>query len=272
MAAEVFKFTGARSAAYDQYLGPFLFEPYGKEMASRVPLKGTTSVLEIASGTGRVTKHLRKHLPASVKLTATDLSPDMLDVAKSKFSTTDAVEFKIADMQALPFPDNSFDVAVCQYGVMFPPDKQKAFNEAYRVLKPGGTFLFSTWEQTARVAIFKIIFDDHVIPFFPEEDPDKFKTPFLLYDPAQLTNFLTTTNFKQEKVERVVLTGVADTAESLVKGFFTTHAIGQEVFDRDPAAFESIAKSMEKAIIDRFSDKPVRCELASYFGSGIKWG
>ncbi|MBL7846225.1 MAG: class I SAM-dependent methyltransferase [Cyclobacteriaceae bacterium] len=270
MAGEVFKFTGARPAYYDRYLGPFLFEPYGKEMASRVPKEGTTAVLEIASGTGRVTRHLRQQLPSSVKLTATDLSPDMLVIAKTKFTSSDAVEFSVADMQNLPFPENNFDVAVCQFGMMFPPDKQKATNEAYRVLKPGGTFLFSTWEDTTRVDIFKLFYDELLIPFFKGEDTTRFKVPYSMHDPGLLTELMTRSNFRNVHVERIVLPGVADTAESLVKGLFTSHALGQEVKDRNPQAFESIAQNLETEIIARFSNHPVKCELAAYFVSGIK--
>ena len=270
MAEQVFKFTGASSAYYDQYMGPFLFESYGMEMASRVPKQGTSAVLELASGTGRVTRHLRQQLPPSVKLVATDISPDMLEIAKTKFTSSDDVEFKVADMQNLPFADNTFDVAVCQFGMMFPPDKQKAANEAYRVLKPGGKFLFTTWEQTTRVGIFNLIYDEHVIPFFKGEDTSRFRVPFAMYDPDLLTGLLAKANFKNAAVDRVVLTGVAETAEGLVKGLFTTHAVGKEVHDRDPRAFESMSRQLESEIIKRFSNNPVKCELAAYVVSGIK--
>jgi len=270
MSSEVFKFTGARSAHYDNYLGPFMFEPYGKDMASRVPIKNVQAVLELAAGTGRVTRHLRERLPASVRLVASDLSPDMLDVARGKFTDAKAVEFVVADMQSLPFESNTFDVVLCQFGFMFPPDKQKAFDEAFRVLKPGGLFLFFTWEQTERVEIFRLVYNDHVLPYFAGEDLTRFKVPFSLHDPAQLKNFLTTSNFSQPAVERVVLKGIGPSAHDLVQGFFITHAIGQEVADRDRNAFERIVKEMEAAIIKKFKDKPVVCELAAYLGSGTK--
>jgi ubiquinone/menaquinone biosynthesis C-methylase UbiE len=267
MATEVVKFTGARPGAYDNYLGPFLFEPYGKAMAERVPVNGTSTLLELASGTGRVTRHLRERLPGSVKITATDLSPDMMEVAKGKVR---GVEFAVADMQNLPFEENSFDVVVCQFGLMFPPDKPKVFAEVRRVLKPGGTFLFATWERTDRVPIFKLIYNDHVFPFFAGEDTSRFVVPFSMNDPVQLRSLLLTAHFAEANVERVVLQGVAESAESLVKGFFTTHAIGQEVYDRDPIAHDAMAKRMKRAIADQFSDKPVVAELAAYFGFGVK--
>ncbi len=266
MASEVFKFTGARSAHYDNYLGPFLFEPYGKAMADRVPINGVNSVLELASGTGRVTRHLRERLPTNVKLTATDLSPDMLEVAKAK---THDVEFLVADMQKLPFDDNKFDVVVCQFGVMFPPDKPKAFSEAFRVLKPGGKFLFSTWERTDRVPFFKLFYNDLILPFFAGEDTNRFLVPFSMYDTTVLKNLLQSAKFGDAQVERVVLNGVSESAQDLVKGFFITHAIGEEVYNRDPRAYDAIAKKLEQLIVERFTDKPV-CELAAWFGSGVK--
>ena len=269
MPSEIFKFNGARSTHYDNLLGPFLFEPYGKEMANRVPVKNVQSVLELASGTGRVTKHLRERLPASVKLVASDLSPDMLEIAKSKFTDGQAPEWVIADMQNLPFESNTFDVVVCQYGIMFPPDKQKVFDEVYRVLKPGGSFLFSTWEKTDSVEIFKLIYNDHVLPFFVGEDPDRFLVPYSLHDPAQLKGYLTKGGFSQATIERLILNGVSESAHNLVQGFFVTHSIGQEIANRDRAAFENIAKSMEAKMIEKFNE-PIVCELASYFGSGIK--
>jgi ubiquinone/menaquinone biosynthesis C-methylase UbiE len=268
MAKELFTFGSDRAGNYDNYIGPILFEPYGKEMAQRVPATAT-SVLELASGTGRVTRHLRDQLPASIKLVASDLSPDMLRIAKDKFKDSDNIEFVIADMQSLPFEANSFEVVVCQFGLMFPPDKLKAFKEVYRVLKPGGLFLFSTWEKTDNVEIFRIVYNEHMLPFFAGEDLTRFLVPFSLHDMAQLKRFLTDANFSSPKVERVSLTGVGHSARDLVKGFYTTHPTGQEIRDRDPKEFEAIAQRMEKAIIARFTDVP-RCELAAFFGCGVK--
>lgn len=239
-------------------------------MASRIPSQNVKTVLELAAGTGRVTRHLRERLPASVKLVASDLSPDMLEIAKGKFAASENIDWAIGDMQNLPFEQNTFDLVVCQYGIMFPTDKQRVFDEVHRVLKPGGVFLFSTWEKTDRVPIFKLIFNDHVVPFFADEDPTRFFVPFSLHDRDQLKTFLTTSGFTHEKIEKVTRTGVSQSARDLVNGFFVTHAIGEEVATRDQKAFDSIAKNMEEAIIKKFNDKPVVCELTSWFGSGTK--
>lgn len=239
-------------------------------MAGRVPTDNVRSVLELAAGTGRVTRHLRNRLPSSVKLVAADLSPDMLEIAKRKFTPDEPVEWVVADMQQLPFVAGSFDVVVCQYGLMFPADKQRVFEEVYRVLRPGGVFLFSTWEKTEGVEIFKTIYNEHILPFFVGEDPARFLTPFSLHHPEQLERLLTGAGFAHGQVERVALQGVAQSAHDLVQGFLVTHAVGQEIADRDPVALASMAQHLEQAIIKKFNDHPVTCELIAYFGAGTR--
>jgi len=76
-------------------------------------------VLETAAGTGIVTRKLRDALAKDARLTATDLNPPMLEVARAKFRAGEQVEFQPADATALPFADGSFDAVMCQFGIMF---------------------------------------------------------------------------------------------------------------------------------------------------------
>jgi ubiquinone/menaquinone biosynthesis C-methylase UbiE len=119
-------FVGSIPDYYDQGLGPVLFADFASEMAKRVSARPVQRVLEIAAGTGIVTRQLRDRLPADAMLTATDLNPPMLEVARSKFRPGERVEFQPADATALPFADACFDAVVCQFGVMFFPDKAKS--------------------------------------------------------------------------------------------------------------------------------------------------
>jgi len=133
-------FAGSIPALYDQYLGPLIFEPYANDLARRLSDLGDGSVLEIAAGTGVVTRALMKTLPPAVSLVATDLNQAMLDVAAVKDAASRA-SWQQADAQALPFPEAAFAAVVCQFGAMFFPDKPKAYREARRVLKPGGLLI-----------------------------------------------------------------------------------------------------------------------------------
>ena len=139
-------FAGSIPKIYDNTLGPVFFEPYAIDMAHRVAQLSPASVLETAAGTGRATAHLRNKLSSSVKITATDINPDMLAIAKEKI--TDAgITWLQADAVSLPFGENFFDAMVTQFGIMFYPDKLKGMQEAFRVLKNGGSFLFNVWDN-----------------------------------------------------------------------------------------------------------------------------
>ena len=134
------QYSATAAQHYEKYSGPVFFEPYALEVANRIDPSAVKIALEIACGTGRVTRHVRKVISPEAKLIATDLSPDMLQVAKEELQGL-PIEWKVADAQELPFEINSIDLIVCCFGYMFVPDKLKAFSEVHRVLKPGGQFL-----------------------------------------------------------------------------------------------------------------------------------
>jgi ubiquinone/menaquinone biosynthesis C-methylase UbiE len=141
-------FSGAIPELYEAYLVPLIFEPYAADLATRLAARSPSRVLEVAAGTGVVTRALTRTLPASTSIVATDLNQAMLDRARA-VGTAYPVEWRTADALALPFPDRSFDAVVCQFGVMFFPDKPRAYAEARRVLRPGGAFVFNVWDSLA---------------------------------------------------------------------------------------------------------------------------
>ena len=112
-------FIGSIPQHYDQGLGPIIFVDYAADIARRVASGNPTRVLETAAGTGIVTRKLRDALAKDARLTATDLNPPMLEVARTKFRAGEQVEFQPADATALPFADGSFDAVMCQFGIMF---------------------------------------------------------------------------------------------------------------------------------------------------------
>jgi SAM-dependent methyltransferase len=139
-------FAGSIPKLYETYLVPLIFEPYAADLVVRLRARRLSRVLEIAAGTGIVTRAMALALPDSCAIVATDLNQAMLDQA-SAVGTKRAVEWRQADAMRLPFDDATFDAVVCQFGVMFFPEKPKAFSEARRVLKPGGVFLFNVWDR-----------------------------------------------------------------------------------------------------------------------------
>ena len=139
-------FDGSIPALYETHLVPLIFEPYAVDLAGRLASRSIASVLELAAGTGVLTRALASVLPERVSVVATDLNQPMLDHA-STLGTARPVEWRQADAMQLPFPDESFDAVACQFGVMFFPDKAQAFSEACRVLKPGGVLIFNVWDR-----------------------------------------------------------------------------------------------------------------------------
>lgn len=145
-APNVESFAGSIPELYDKYLVPLIFEPYALDLARRVKDEPVSQVLEIACGTGVVTRAMAAALDASTDIVATDVSPGMLDHAASTCPAPN-VTWQAADALALPFADGSFDAVVCQFSVMFFTDKAQAYAEVLRVLKPGGRFLFNVWDS-----------------------------------------------------------------------------------------------------------------------------
>jgi ubiquinone/menaquinone biosynthesis C-methylase UbiE len=153
------------------------FVDFADDIARRAAASAPMRLLELAAGTGIVTRHLRDLLPQEARLTATDLNPPMLEVARGKFWADEAVEFEPADATALPFVDASFDAIICQFGVMFFPNKDKGYREAHRVLVSGGQYLFSVWDSHRHNPIGRLI-TEIVTEFFPHDPPQFYQVPF----------------------------------------------------------------------------------------------
>ena len=182
-------FAGTIPQIYEQYLVPLIFEPYAADLASRVSHCQPSCVLEIAAGTGVATRQLAQTLPPEASITATDLNQPMLDQA-TMVGTSRPVEWQQADAMQLPFPDGTFDVVVCQFGVMFFPDKAKAFSEARRVLRRGGRFIFNVWDRIEQNEFADLV-TSSLETLFPH-DPPQFlaRTPHGYHDPAAIAQDL----------------------------------------------------------------------------------
>jgi SAM-dependent methyltransferase len=162
-------FAGSIPKIYDTYLVPLIFEPYAADLANRLRSRSLSRVLEIAAGTGVVTRALASALPGSVAIVATDLNQAMVDHAAAA-GTKRAVEWRQADAMQMPFGEGTFDAVVCQFGVMFFPDKSKAFAEARRVLRPGGVFMFNVWDRIEENEFADVV-TTALASVFPKDPP-----------------------------------------------------------------------------------------------------
>jgi ubiquinone/menaquinone biosynthesis C-methylase UbiE len=265
---QAYTFTSKDAENYDYYLGPVLFEPYGQYLADQINGGHITSVLELACGTGRVTSHIQRALPDGAEFWATDLSSDMLDIAKRRLGS-DQIHFKTEDIQNLSFADNTFDLVICQFGMMFLPDKQKGFDEIYRVLKPGGKFLGFTWNDTSKNPMYDLLIRELMLPWFPNEDVSRLFTPFSLYNPQQLAGWMKNSGFTSAKTETIALNSGPASAEHIENAIFLKHPLGKAVTDKGIDAFEIVAQKFKEEIARRYGHT-VSFPMSALLTVGVK--
>lgn len=250
-------FTGSVPENYDRYLGPALFEPYALDLAGRVEVSEGAAVLEIACGTGIATRRLRDRLPRGVSLTATDLNRAMLEYAARKFAPGEAVEWKQADAADLPFEDGSFDAAVCQFGFMFAPDKEKAFREAYRVLRPGGSLLFNVWDAIELNDLAHVAHTT-ISKFFERDPPTFYEVPFSFHDPETIGTVLAAAGFKDIELTRLALPSTSPSAAEAARGLVEGNPVIAAIRERSPSDVPKVVAAVAEALAARCGDVPVR--------------
>jgi SAM-dependent methyltransferase len=207
MVASKASFTGP--SYYDEVLAPIQFAPFAQELLARIPSDLRGPVLEIACGTGALTRPLRERLAADVELVATDLSPVMLGYARERSQNRAGIAWREADAQQLPFEDGAFGVAACAFGFMFCPDRQAAFTQARRVLRADGLLAFTVWDRIEENR--HALANAQVLEgLFPSDPQMKFRTPYELSDDALLQDLLSTARFADVRIEtvRVPIQGV----------------------------------------------------------------
>jgi ubiquinone/menaquinone biosynthesis C-methylase UbiE len=203
-------FAGSIPKFYDDILVPLIFAPYANDLAQRVAARAPARVLEIAAGTGVVTRAMRAILPGPTHVVASDLNQAMLDTAAA-IGTPGPVEWRQADAMALPFDAGSFDVVVCQFGAMFFPDKAQAFAETRRVLRPGGAFLFNAWDRIEENEFADAV-TNALATLFPG-DPPRFlaRTPHGYHDRTTIERDLRAGGFSAAaRIETIAARSTAD--------------------------------------------------------------
>jgi ubiquinone/menaquinone biosynthesis C-methylase UbiE len=259
-------FSGSIPKFYDDNLGSLFFEPYSTEMALRIKDLKADSILEIACGTGRLTKYLP--LVTAKKygsITATDLNPAMLEHAKRTIAWKD-IDWQVVDAMELPYGDSLFDVVVAQFGVMFYPDKQKAYNETRRVLSDNGTFIFSAWDSLEHNPISQLT-DTIIAEFFPRDTPGFYKIPFSYFSEDEIRSDLAASGFKTINVESLKLEGYAASAHEAAEGLLQGTPLFNAIVERDkgvlPAMIEKLAQKISVLYGDADLSIPLQANIVT---------
>ncbi|MES0094185.1 methyltransferase domain-containing protein [Mesorhizobium sp. M0030] len=194
-------FAGSIPENYDRYMVPLIFEPFAADLARRAASLSPGAVLEVAAGTGVVTRALAPKLSLGASYVVTDLNQPMLDYAASRQAPDSRIQWRQADALALPFEDAAFDLVCCQFGAMFFPDRAAGYREAKRVLKTGGHFLFNVWDRIEE-NVFANDVTNALAEIFPN-DPPRFlaRTPHGYNDTALIRGELEAAGFSRVVIE-----------------------------------------------------------------------
>lgn len=244
-------FTADVAQFYDSTLVPLIFRPYANDLAGRAASLNPKSVLEIACGTGVVTRALANTLPTGCDIVATDLNEAMVAHAE-RAGTSRAVTWRQADVMALPFADATFDLVVCQFSVMFFPDRVTAYREVRRVLRPGGSFLFNIWNSIEQNEFAEAV-TQAVGQLYPD-DPPLFlaRTPHGHGSPAEIEADLAGAGFETHRLIQRDDVSVAATPRLPAIAYCQGTPLRHEIVARDPDGLELATAYAEAALRQRF--------------------
>ncbi|MCP4201427.1 MAG: methyltransferase domain-containing protein [bacterium] len=255
-------FTDDVAKFYESMLVPLIFEPYADDLASRAQALEPASILEVACGTGVVTRSLSAALPGSCAITATDLNDAMVTHGET-IGTARQVTWRQADAMALPFVDGSFDLVVCQFGVMFFPDRVAAYREIRRVLRPGGTFLFNIWNEIEKNDFADVV--TRALGTLYPDDPPMFlaRTPHGHGSPDEIEADLRQAGYKQCALShREEISPAADPALPAI-AYCQGTPLRNEIEARDPGGLERATVDATEALRDRYGDGPIEGRISA---------
>ena len=245
-------FAGSIPEIYDRLLVPLIFEPYAADLARRLAERRLSNVLELAAGTGVVTRAMARTLPPDVDIVATDLNAPMIEHARA-VGTARNVEWRQADAMNLPFADGTFDAVACQFGVMFFPDKAKAFSEARRVLRRGGLLLFNVWDRIEENEFADVV-TASLQALFPS-DPPLFlrRTPHGYFDTGSIRSDLAGAGFVEPPhISTVAARSRAESPQVPAIAYCQGTPLRNEITARGPSRLGEATEIAAEAMARRF--------------------
>ncbi|HEX3178159.1 MAG TPA: methyltransferase domain-containing protein [Methylomirabilota bacterium] len=253
-------FIGKIPEYYDRYLGPLLFDAFADDLVARLPVEDGMRILEVACGTGIVTRRLVQRLAGRGSIIATDLNEAMFANARKGLPGPGDAKWRHADGTSLPFESRSFDAVLCQFGIMFFPDRAAGAREAFRVLRPGGRYLLSVWDALAHNPVQRLAHET-IARFFPADPPQFYTVPSSCHDIEALSTLLRDAGFEEVRIERVVKEGKSPSAAEAALGVVDGNPVYAEIMQRSPAALEPIKAALAARLAAELGDGPLRAPL-----------
>jgi ubiquinone/menaquinone biosynthesis C-methylase UbiE len=263
-------FAGSVPALYQKFMVPMIFEPYARDTAERVRQSNAKDILEIAAGTGVVTRAMAAVLGPDVRITATDLNQPMLDVAAEAQGADSRITWKQADGQMLPFEDQSFDAVVCQFGMMFFPDRIKGYREAQRVLRPGGKHIIAVWDRVDTNEFIANV-NQTLKARFPA-DPPLFmeRTPHGYWNLEAIERELKAAGFAAVQAETIDHRSHSASARDATTGYCAGSPLAGEIEARAPGQLASVIEDVAEALAKQFGRGPIEGRIRAHILTSTK--
>lgn len=257
-------FAGSIPENYDRYLVPLIFASFAQDLAQRVAARSPRAILETAAGSGVVTRALAPRLSPNASYVVTDLNGPMLDCAAARQVSDSRIGWRKADAQALPFADAAFDLVCCQFGVMFFADRQLAYREAKRVLKPGGCFLFNVWDRIED-NVFANDVTNALAEIFPS-DPPRFlaRTPHGYYDVARICSDLEQAGFASAVIDTRADISRAPSPRHPAVAYCQGTPLRSEIEARDASRLEAATDYAASMIASRHGSQEVATKIQAH--------
>lgn len=227
--------------AYQEYFAPAIFEPLADVLLAFAPPEPGEHVLDLACGTGIVTRRLADLVGAAGRAVGVDINPGMIEVAQARSARGASVDYLVGDGQALDLDDGAFDRVVCQQGLQFFPDRGAGVVEMRRVLRPGGRVVVATWQGLDSHPLYRAMAEveaPHLAAFGLPVTMEELAAPFSLGDRGVLSTLFEAAGFRRVCVTRHTIQARFPDADRFVERMEYAYAAVVPAFAEDPAAFD----------------------------------
>ncbi len=242
---ESYQLQGNAPQIYEEQHVPSIFRPLAELTLRHVDIPEGARVIDVACGTGIVGRLVAEKV-GNGTVAGIDLNAGMIEVAKRSTPMTDAnVEWHHGDVNALPFPDARFDMAFCQQGLQFFPDKLGALKEIRRVLTPGGSLILTVWSE---VSPLNAALADALALHVSAEVAKTSLAPYALHEPEVIQALFVESGFSEIQMEIIEFERRIGPAEEYVQEAMASAPYANDVESLDMATRKAMVKEVGEAL------------------------
>lgn len=261
---------GAGPETYEEFQVPAVFEPLARLLLNRIGLEAGQSVLDVACGTGVVARKAAAIVGNSGRVVGVDFNGAMLEVAAKKippgFSN---IEWQQADASNLPIQDATIDVAICQQGLQFFPDKVAALREMHRALKPDGRIWLAVWQSPEYSPVNHA--QNQVLGRHLGPDAAKVsRAPFSLGDPDQLRLLMSAAEFRDIEIQESTITRHMAPPQISIPAQLTSIPLGPQIAALEEEKWSAIVAEIGEALSPYLTDEGMSVPQGTHIVSGRK--